>query len=154
MKPTTRGSSAARAGSAPASAMAPLVLRKLRRSICFMSFLFLFRKWLLVPERGDHRGARRAPAGDAALGDDHLDGGALELGEVAVGRVLDQQALITAVVRLAQRGLHAHLGGDTGEQQVGDAAQAQDVAERGGVEGAFAGLVDDDLAWARRELGH
>ena len=77
----------------------------------------------------------------------------LELGEVALRRVLDEQAVEAAVVGLAHRRLHAHLGRDAGEQQMRDAALAQVRRQGGGVERALAGLVDDDLAGQRAQLG-
>ena len=86
------------------------------------------------------------PADDAALRRDHLDGRRLELGEIALGRVLDQQAFVAAVVRLAHRGLHADFGGHAGEHQVRDAARLQRLVQAGRPEHALARLVDDDLA--------
>jgi hypothetical protein len=85
---------------------------------------------------------------------DHVQRGALEFREVALGGVLDQQAVVAAVVGFAHGGLHAHLGGDAGKDQMRDALQAQDLAQRRGVERALARLHDDDLARQRREFGH
>ena len=53
-----------------------------------------------------------------ALGGDHLQRGLLELGEIALGRVLGEQAFVAAVVRLAHRRLHADLGGHAAEDAV------------------------------------
>src|SRR5579862_9192259 len=47
------------------------------------------------------------PADDRALRADHLEGRLLEFGKVAFRGVLDQQALIAAIVRLAHGGLDA-----------------------------------------------
>jgi hypothetical protein len=63
------------------------------------------------------------------------------------------QAFEAAVVRLAHRGVDADVGGDAGQDQVVDAARAQDQLEVGGAERPLAGLVDDDLARFGVELG-
>jgi hypothetical protein len=42
--------------------------------------------------------------------------------------------------------VHAHLGRHARDQQAADAALVEQVLQLGGVEGAFAGLVDDGLA--------
>ena len=96
-------------------------------------------------DRRDRR-RRRVPADDRALRRDHRQRRRLELGEVALGAVLDQQAVVAAVVGLAHRGLHADLGRHAGEDEVRDAARLQDLVQAGGPEHALAGLVDDDLA--------
>ncbi len=73
-----------------------------------------------------------------------------------VGRpaaILEQQTFEAAIIGLAHGGVHAHIGGDAGEHDVVDAAQPQQQFEIGGAERALAGLVDDRLALARRELG-
>ncbi len=97
-------------------------------------------------QRLEQCGARRGPADDAALGAHHVERGRLECREVAFGAVLQQQAVVAAVVGLAHAGLHADLGGHAAEHQVGDAALLQQFVQAGGVERALAGLVDDDLA--------
>ena len=94
------------------------------------------------------------PAEDAALRLDHLQRDALELGEVRADAVGQHDAFVAAVVRLAHRRVHAHLGGDAADDQRLDAAVVQDEVEVGGEERALAGLVDHDLARLRRELGH
>ena len=71
---------------------------------------------------------------------------ALELGEVGGDAVLEHQAVVAAVVGLAHRGVDADLGGDAADDELCDAAAAQDGVEVGGVERALAGLVDDRLA--------
>ena len=58
------------------------------------------------------------------------------------GAVGQDQALVAAVVGLAHGGVHADVGGDAGQDQVGDAAGAQHQVEVGGVEGALARLVE------------
>src|SRR5207245_933876 len=78
----------------------------------------------------------------------------LELGKVALGRVLDQQALVAAVVRLAHRGLHADLGRDAGQEQMRDSLRSQHLVQRRRIESTLAGLDDDGLAGPRSELRH
>ena len=68
--------------------------------------------------------------------------------------ILQQQAFEAAIVGLAHGGVHADVGGDAGQHDVLDAAQAQHQFEIGGAERALAGLVDDRLAVARRQLGN
>jgi len=48
----------------------------------------------------------------------------------------------------------ADVGRDAGEDQVADPARAQQQIQVGRVERALAGLVDDQLAVDRRDLGH
>src|ERR1700674_5003789 len=72
-----------------------------------------------------------------------------------VGRattIFEQQALETAIVGFAHGGMHADVGGDAGEHDIFDPAQAQHQLEIGGAERALAGLVDDRLAVSRREI--
>ena len=76
----------------------------------------------------------------AALRRDHRQRRRLELGEVALGAVLDHQAGVAAVVGLAHRRLHADLGGDAREDQVGDALRVQDLVDPRRPEHALAGL--------------
>src|SRR5260221_1201026 len=97
--------------------------------------------------------AGRGPADDRALGADHGERRLLEFGKVALGRGLDQQAIVAAVVCFAHRGLHAHFGRDSGDEEVGDAFQPQDVAQVGCIESPLARLVDDDLARLGRQRG-
>src|SRR5580658_1674697 len=89
----------------------------------------------LVPWRaldgGGKRGKRRGPADDRALGAYHFHRGALEFRKITFGCILNQQAFVAAIVRFAHGGLHADFSRDPGEQQVGDALQAQDIAEGG-----------------------
>ena len=82
------------------------------------------------------------PAG--LIGDD--EGKAGEAAEDAAKRELEEETGIPAeaVEVLAEASLH--IGGDAGEDDVGDAALAQHQLEVGGAEGALAGLVDDRLA--------
>ena len=60
---------------------------------------------------------RGGPADDRALRADHGKRGRLEFGEVALRRVLGEQAFKAAVVGLAHGGLHADLRGDAGEDE-------------------------------------
>ncbi len=72
-----------------------------------------------------------------------------------VGRpaaVFQQQALEATVIGFAQGGVHADVGGDAGQDQIVDAAGAQDQFRVGGAEGAFAGLVEHDFSGQRCQL--
>jgi hypothetical protein len=82
---------------------------------------------------------------------DHLQRGRLEGGEITLGAVLEQQALVAAVVGFAHAGLHADFGGHAAEQQMRDAAPLQRLVQAGGVEHALAGLVDDEFALDGRQ---
>src|SRR6516164_9748322 len=95
----------------------------------------------------------RRPADDSALGADHVEGGHLELREIAFGGVLGQQALEAAVVGLAHGGLHANFRSDSGEHQLPDAEARQMILQARGVERALARLLDHDLAVPRCKLG-
>src|SRR5271154_3252333 len=66
--------------------------------------------------------------------------------------IRQQQAFKAAIVGLAHRGVHAHVGGDAGEHQVANPGAAQDQLEIGGEESTLAGLVDDGLAGERCEV--
>ena len=88
----------------------------------------------------------------AALHLDHLDGVVVVALVGRAAAVLQQQAFEAAVVGLAHGGVDADVGGDAGEHDVVDAAQAQHQLEIGGAERALAGLVDDRLLRQRREL--
>jgi len=102
--------------------------------------------------RAARNGGVSDPAEDAALGGDHRQPDALELGEVRADAVRQHQRLVPAVVRLADGRVNAHLGRHPGDDEVGDAGRLQDGLQVGAVERALAGLVDDDLAPDRREL--
>ena len=103
-------------------------------------------------QRGYDGGGVGDPAEDAALCLDHFQADALEFREIRTNAIGYDEALVTAVVGLTRGGVHAHLGGDAGDQQLGDPACGEDVLQFGGIERALAGLVDDDLAVDRREL--
>src|SRR5260370_19855336 len=97
-------------------------------------------------DRREHVSRARHPAENAALGLDHLETHLLEFGKVRADAVLGDQAVVAAVVGLADGGVDAHFGGDAGDDELGDAAVLEDRMQVGGVEGALAGLVDDRLA--------
>ena len=67
--------------------------------------------------------------------------------------VLEHQAVVAAVERLAQDRLDAAVGGDPGEHQVLDAALPEVSVDAGRAEGAIGVLVEDRLAGERRDLG-
>ena len=77
-----------------------------------------------------------------ALHGHHVQRGGVVAGVGGAGAVGQDQALVAAVVRLAHGRVHAHVGGDPGQHDVGDAVGAQHQVEVGGVERALAGLVD------------
>src|SRR5215510_11152995 len=92
------------------------------------------------------------PAEDSALGLDHGEGGLLELGEVRGHTVLEDEAVVAAVVRLADAGVDADLGRHAADDELRDPAVLEDRVEVRRVEGAFARLVDHGLAGHRRQL--
>ena len=65
--------------------------------------------------------------------------------EIALGRVLREQALVTAVIGLAHGRLHADLRRDAGKDKLLRADPLQFVAEGGRIERALARLLDDDF---------
>src|SRR5580704_2646446 len=107
-----------------------------------------------LADRRDDIGRASHPAENAALRLDHFQAHVLELGEVGAHAILGDEAVVAAVVGLADRGVDAHFGGDAGDDELGDAAMLQDRMEVGGVESALAGLVDDRLARRGIELGN
>jgi len=69
-----------------------------------------------------------------------------------VGRaaaIFQQQALEAAVIGLTHCRMHADVGCDTRQHEVGNAAKPQHQFEIGGAKGALAGLVDDRFAGQR-----
>ena len=67
----------------------------------------------------------------AALHGHHLERGEVVAVIGGAGAVLEQEALEAAVVRLAHRGVHAHVGRDAREDQMGDPLVAQHELEVG-----------------------
>jgi hypothetical protein len=55
-----------------------------------------------------HGFQNRSPAYDRALRADYIQGRALELGEVVLGRFLNQETIVATVVGSAHSGLHSH----------------------------------------------
>src|SRR5262247_3619376 len=76
------------------------------------------------------------PAEDPALRLDHRERGDLKLREVRADAILEHEAVVTAVVRLADRRVHAHLGRDPADDEPPDALVAEHRVEVGGVERA------------------
>ena len=62
-----------------------------------------WRHWCVRAQRCDHLGGEGGPADDRALRHDHLERRLLEVREVRLGRVAHHQAVVPAVVGLAQR---------------------------------------------------
>src|SRR6478735_8248878 len=85
------------------------------------------------------------PTEDAALGGEHVESHALELGEVGADAGGQHQHFVPAIIGLADGGVDADLGGHAGDDQLGDARLRQDRLEVGAVEGSLAGLVDHGL---------
>jgi hypothetical protein len=71
------------------------------------------------------RRRRRLPADAADLGHPQGERRRLELGEMALAGIVDDQALVAAVVAFARRGLQAHLRRHAGENLVRDALRLQ-----------------------------
>ncbi len=69
----------------------------------------------------EQRRRRGDRAEHAALHRHHLQRGQVVAVVGGAGAVLEQQALVAAVVGVAHRGVHADVGGDAGEDEVGDA---------------------------------
>src|SRR2546428_91184 len=65
------------------------------------------------------------PAEDAALRFDHLERGGVKFREVGAHAVFRHEAVVAAIIGLAQRGVDADLGGDAGEDELADAAILQ-----------------------------
>src|SRR5215475_1108265 len=105
-----------------------------------------------LAERLEEPPGIRHPAEDSALGLDHGEGGLLELGEVRGHAVLEDEAIVAAVVRLADAGVDADLRGHAAHDELRDGAVLENRVEVRRVEGALARLVDDRLAGYRREL--
>lgn len=60
--------------------------------------------------------------------------------------ILEQEALVAAVVGLTHRGMDADIGRDPGQHDVLDPPLPQEQIDVGREEGSLAGLVDDGLA--------
>ena len=75
-----------------------------------------------------------------------------EVGAGMVRGVVQHHAEIFQEEAVAQRRLHADVGGDAGEHQRADAARAQHAVEVGVEEGAVARLGDHDVALLRQQL--
>jgi hypothetical protein len=109
--------------------------------------LFCFRPGLGTGERLQKALRVADPAENAALGLDHLERGLLELREVRADAILEHQAVVAAVVRLAHCRVDADLGRHAADHELANAAVVQQRIEVGRVERALAGLVDYRLAW-------
>src|SRR5664279_3370655 len=92
------------------------------------------------------------PPEDPPLGRNHFQADALELREIGADAIGEHERVIAAVVGLPHRGVYTDFGRDTGDDQMGDPRFLEDGVEFGRVEGALAGLVDDDLPLDRRQL--
>src|SRR6202044_2210158 len=88
----------------------------------------------------------------AALHLDHLQRRQVVAVIRRAATVFEQQALEAAIVGFAHRRMHADVGGDPGENEIVDAARAQDELEVGGAERALARLIDEGLPRKRLEF--
>src|SRR5258706_9280987 len=84
----------------------------------------------------------RYPAKDAPLRFDHAKAHFLEFREIGTDAIGWHQTIVAAIVRFADCRIDAHLGGDTGDDELLDAAILQDRVQIGGEERAFTRLVD------------
>src|SRR6185295_13156443 len=75
-----------------------------------------------LADRRDDRGRAGHPAEDAALRLDHLESHLLELGEVGADAILRHEAVVAAVVGLADGGVDTDFRRDAGHHELGDAA--------------------------------
>src|ERR1019366_776470 len=89
---------------------------------------------------------------DAALHRHHLQRRFMVAAIGRGGRVADDHALEAAVVGFTHRRVDADIGRHAGENEVADAARAQDQLEVGRAERSFARLVEDDFTRHRRKL--
>lgn len=76
-----------------------------------------------------------------ALHFDHAQGRRMVGGIGRAAAVFEQHALEAAVIGFAHGGVHADIGGNAGQDQVVDAACAQDQFQIGGAEGAFGSVI-------------
>jgi hypothetical protein len=74
--------------------------------------------------------------------------------EVGGAPVLDQDAVIAAVCRLARRRFDTPLGNHADDHEAGDPHVLEQLIDRAGVEGAVGVLGNDQLAWPGLKLGH
>src|SRR5947209_8847782 len=103
------------------------------------------------------KGRRGLRNGSAEVGDggdpaeeflDIVDRGLLnEVRSEMMDGVLEHDAEIFEVEGVAQRRLHADIGGDAGEHQRADAARAQHAVDVGVEKAAVTGFWNDDVAW-------
>ena len=74
-------------------------------------------------EEPEQRGRVRDDAKDPALHLDHLDRVLMVRPVGRAAAIFQQQTLEPPIIRLAHRGVNAHIGGDAGQNEIGDAAQ-------------------------------
>mmetsp|Transcript_24253 Transcript_24253/g.53890 ORF Transcript_24253/g.53890 Transcript_24253/m.53890 type:complete len:280 (+) Transcript_24253:104-943(+) len=99
-------------------------------------------------------GGGHGVAANASLRSNHLDDSLFELGNVARCCILDQDALIAAVICLAHRRLDADLGRDSTENEMAHVSGAEDIVQSSEKEGALSRLFDDNFAINRLGLIH
>jgi hypothetical protein len=96
-------------------------------------------------EEGDERARFADPSHDGVLRLDHLQRHRVELCEVRAGAVGKDKAIVATIIRFADRGVDADLGGHAADDQLPNAVVAKDEVQVGRVERAFSRLVDDRL---------
>ena len=87
----------------------------------------------------------RDPAENAALGFDHGEPDRVEFREVRADAVLGHEAVVTAIVGFANRGVDTHFSRDASHDELADAAILKKEMEFGCPERTFARLVDYGL---------
>ena len=85
---------------------------------------------------------------------DHLQTHRLELRKIRAHAILRHETVVAAVIGLADGGVHAHLRGHAGHDELLDASVLQDGVQVGREEGALAWLVNHRLRGHRVELGN
>src|SRR5258705_13441727 len=127
--------------------------------LLFMIFFLGFYDGELVSEgclfkRCQNLFRMRHPAEDAALGLDHFQAHVMKFREIGTDAILRHETVVTAVVGFADGGVHADFRGDTGDDELFDAAILQDGVQVGGPERTLARFINHRLAENRVKLGN
>mmetsp|Transcript_27437 Transcript_27437/g.67718 ORF Transcript_27437/g.67718 Transcript_27437/m.67718 type:complete len:398 (-) Transcript_27437:29-1222(-) len=102
---------------------------------------------------GNHLIRRREGSKNTTLHRDHLAGRVMIPLVGRAGSVREQQALVSHVVGVAHRRVHADVGRHAREDDVADAVGPQDEVKVCAHERSLAWLVDDGFSLHRRQLG-
>ncbi len=103
-------------------------------------------------ERRDYRRALGNPAKNAALSNDHVEGGLMKARKIGAGGIRDDDTIIAAIIGFAKCCLDTDFCGHTADHQLTNAAVAEDRLEIGRVKGTFARLVDNRLVACRSKF--